>query len=145
MSLETELKLVFDTFDEDSNGQLSLLELKKAIEFCRECKGREGFKNEALVVLLSMINKVDQGDSVSFEDFVKINTRLMDLENNNDNSEQIVIKELFDIYDKDGNGKISGKEISRIHNFLGVDNLEEIDDDIELNFAEFSDYILANL
>jgi len=143
MSLETELREVFDTFDEDKNGGLSLEELKLAISFCRECKGRPGYQNEALVVLLTMASKVENGGEVSFEDFIEINARLADLESGESDNTQIVLTELFQIYDTDNDGKISRNEILRIHKFLGVTN--DLDTIVELNFEEFKVYILQNI
>lgn len=143
MSLETELREVFDTFDEDQNGSLSLHELKLAISFCRECKGRPDYQNEALVVLLTMASKVENGGEVSFGDFVEINARLADLESGESDHTQIVLTELFQIYDTDNDGKISQSEILRINKFLGV--VCDLETSVELDFEEFKVYILKSM
>ena len=134
---------MFKIFDEDGNGVLSLNELKKAINFCKECKGRPSFKDEALVILLILANMVETGRTVDFQQFLEINMRLIDLENGSVEDQEVMVSELFKIYDINGDGKITASEIIRIHDFLGIS--PDLDITAELSFEEFRNYVKQNI
>ena len=151
MSLELtreNLKELFRRFDIDNNGGLSLNELKNALCSYRYQMRANVNQTKPIILLLALADKVEYGGEASFEQFCDMTETLNELESL-DSTMDVMIRELFKIYDKDGDEKISGSEVSRIQSFLGMGgDCLQLDFDYDenaqvLDIEKFREYIFC--
>mgnify|MGYP003319126910 CR=1 FL=1 len=131
-----ECKEVFDLFDKNKDGSISTNELGEIMK----ALGANPTKEE----LQQMLNEVDTDGSgkIEFKEFLDLFTKRMkepDTEND--------LIEAFKIFDKDGNGTISVKELKNVMSTLGESLSDEeceeiikeadIDGDGCINYHEF--------
>nr|XP_048703189.1 uncharacterized protein LOC125635491 isoform X2 [Caretta caretta] len=131
-----EIREAFDLFDTDGSGSIDVKELKVAMR----ALGFEPKKEE----VKKMITDIDKGGSgtIEFEDFLAMMTQKM---NEKDSKEEIL--KAFRLFDDDGTGKISFKNLKRVAKELGEnltdEELQEMideadrDGDGEVNEQEF--------
>ncbi|XP_050671305.1 uncharacterized protein LOC126969782 [Leptidea sinapis] len=130
-----DIKEAFDLFDTENTGKIDTKELKVAIR----ALGFEPRKEE----IKKMIAEIDKGDGkVSYEDFLDLMTVKMA---EKDTKEEIM--KAFKLFDDDGTGKISFKNLKRVAKELGEnltdEELHEMideadrDGDGEINQEEF--------
>ncbi|XP_042322432.1 caltractin-like [Sceloporus undulatus] len=131
-----EVREAFDLFDTDGTGSIDVKELKVAMR----ALGFEA-KKEEVRKMIADIGK--EGSSViQFEDFLTMMTQKM---SEKDNQEEIL--KAFRLFDEDGTGKISFKNLKRVCKELGEtltdEELQEMieeadrDGDGEINEQEF--------
>nr|XP_060634956.1 uncharacterized protein LOC132776873 [Anolis sagrei ordinatus] len=131
-----EVKEAFDLFDTEGNGTIDIKELKVAIRAL-------GFepKKEEIRKMIAELGK--EGSSViEFEDFLTMMTKKM---SEKDTQEEIL--KAFRLFDEDGTGKISFKNLKQVSKELGEkltdEELQEMideadrDGDGEINEQEF--------
>ncbi|XP_020637142.1 uncharacterized protein LOC110072832 isoform X1 [Pogona vitticeps] len=131
-----EVREAFDLFDTDGSGTIDIKELKVAMRAL-------GFepKKEEIRKMIAEIGK--EGSSViEFEDFLTMMTQKM---SEKDGKEEIL--KAFRLFDDDGTGKISFKNLKRVSKELGEnltdEELQEMideadrDGDGEINEQEF--------
>ncbi|KAH0615965.1 hypothetical protein JD844_026647 [Phrynosoma platyrhinos] len=131
-----EVREAFDLFDTDGTGSIDIKELKVAMRAL-------GFepKKEEIRKMIADLGK--EGCSViEFEDFLTMMTQKM---SEKDNQEEIL--KAFRLFDEDGTGKISFKNLKRVCKELGEnltdEELQEMideadrDGDGEINEQEF--------
>ncbi|KAJ3072601.1 Calcium-binding component of the spindle pole body (SPB) half-bridge [Podochytrium sp. JEL0797] len=133
---KTEIKEAFDLFDTDKDGCLDYHELKVAMRAL-------GFdvKKADVLKILREFDKDGQG-LIEFADFAKVMTeRILD----RDPLEEI--RKAFQLFDDDGTGKISVRNLRRVAKEIG-ENLDDeelqamidefdLDQDGEINEQEF--------
>ncbi|CAM6083142.1 unnamed protein product [Calypogeia fissa] len=127
---ESEMRRVFDRFDENADGLISGEELRR---WCMKCFGKDVSKAEAD----SMITSVDRNNdgAVDFKDFLSLyQTHCLSLEeqedNNNSNKaseneaeneeEDDLLLEAFRAFDKNLDGQISAEELQVVLINLGM-------------------------
>ncbi len=129
-----ELKEAFNLFDTDSNGAIDAKELKAAMRAL-------GFQVKKADVR-KMIADIDADDAVTFDGFVEIMTGRM---GDRDSKEEIA--KVFALFDHEGNGKISFRDLKRVVTELGEnipddemrEMIEEADKDQD-GFVVFEDF-----
>eukprot|EP00299_Pterocystis_sp_00344_P007177 c219_g1_i1.p1 GENE.c219_g1_i1~~c219_g1_i1.p1 ORF type:complete len:167 (-),score=52.85 c219_g1_i1:91-591(-) len=126
----------FSLFDKDGNGTIDAGELQQALN-------RVGNQHFELEAVQDMIKTVDvNGDSrIDFYEFVALMSRSI-------KTEKEELKDAFDVFDVDHDGKITAEEIRLVLTNLGQDITTEeikfimddvdIDGDGEVDFAEFA-------
>ncbi|KAM3831402.1 uncharacterized protein M6D78_011693 isoform 2-T2 [Vipera latastei] len=131
-----EIREAFDLFDTEGCGSIDIKELKVAMRAL-------GFepKKEEIKKMIADIGK-DGSSTLNFEDFLKMMTTKM---NEKDSKEEIL--KAFRLFDDDGTGKISFKNLKRVSKELGEnltdEELQEMideadrDGDGEINEEEF--------
>ncbi|KAI9330263.1 hypothetical protein DFJ73DRAFT_954642 [Zopfochytrium polystomum] len=131
-----EIKEAFELFDTDKDGSLDYHELKVAMR----ALGFDVKKAEVLKILREY-DKAGQG-TIDFDDFSKVMTeRILD----RDPLEEI--RKAFQLFDDDGTGKISLRNLRRVAKEIG-ENLDDeelqamidefdLDQDGEINEQEF--------
>lgn len=131
-----EFKDAFVLFDKDGDGIVTTIELGTVM--------RSLGQNPTESELQDMINKVDaDGDGcINFPEFLTMMARKM-----KDTDSEEEIKVAFRVFDKDGNGYISGAELRQVMTNLGEaltdEEIEEmigeadIDGDNQVNYEEF--------
>ena len=131
-----EFKAAYDMFDKDSNG-ITKDELKEAMVTF----GKAPTPTE----LEEIMQRADEDGSgtIDFEEFLKLMAENMQL-----NAQEDEVKEAFKVFDRDGDGTISAKELTFIMMNLGEKlNEDEIkhmmsivdkDGDGEISYEEFS-------
>ncbi|CDF37480.1 Calmodulin [Chondrus crispus] len=109
-----EFREAFSLFDKDGDGSISVVELGTVM--------RNMGQNPTEGELQQMISEVDADGNglIDFAEFVTLMARKM---NNTDKDAEI--REAFNVFDKDGSGKISGDELRQIMKSLGEDLTEE--------------------
>uniref|UniRef100_A0A8C5GF82 Caltractin-like n=1 Tax=Gouania willdenowi TaxID=441366 RepID=A0A8C5GF82_GOUWI len=132
-----EIKEAFDLFDTDGTGSIDVKELKVAMR----ALGFEPKKEEIKKMVADFVDKENSG-TINFEDFLTLMTQKM---NEKDSKEEIM--KAFRLFDDDGTGKISFKNLKRVAKELGEnltdEELEEMieeadrDGDGEVNEQEF--------
>jgi calmodulin len=132
----TECKEVFDLFDKDKDGSITVKELGDVM--------RALGANPTQTELQEMINEVDSNGSgkIEFKEFLELFAKKM---KDPDTEEDLI--EAFKIFDKDGNGVISAQELRHVMTTLGERLTEEeademireadIDGDGYINYHEF--------
>ncbi|XP_070613764.1 uncharacterized protein [Erythrolamprus reginae] len=131
-----EIREAFDLFDTEGCGSIDVKELKVAMRAL-------GFepKKEEIKKMIAETGK-DESSAISFEDFLAMMTTKM---NEKDCKEEIL--KAFRLFDDDGTGKISFKNLKRVSKELGEnlsdEELQEMideadrDGDGEINEEEF--------
>ncbi|KAG8134643.1 hypothetical protein E2320_007735 [Naja naja] len=131
-----EIREAFDLFDTEGCGSIDVKELKVAMRAL-------GFepKKEEIKKMIADAGK-DESSTINFEDFLAIMTTKM---NEKDSKEEIL--KAFRLFDDDGTGKISFKNLKRVSKELGEnltdEELQEMideadrDGDGEINEEEF--------
>ncbi|XP_041847220.1 caltractin [Melanotaenia boesemani] len=109
-----EIKEAFDLFDTDGTGAIDVKELKVAMRAL-------GFepKKEEIKKMVADIVKEGSG-TIDFNDFLSIMTVKM---NEKDSKEEIL--KAFRLFDDDGTGKISFKNLKRVAKELGENLTDE--------------------
>ncbi len=129
-----ELKEAFNLFDTDSNGQIDAKELKAAMRAL-------GFQVKKADVR-KMIADIDKEEFINFDDFKDIMTGRM---GDRDSKEEIA--KVFALFDHEGSGKISFRDLKRVVTELGEnipddemrEMIEEADKDQD-GFVVFEDF-----
>jgi centrin-1 len=129
-----ELKEAFNLFDTDNNGQIDAKELKAAMRAL-------GFQVKKADVR-KMIADIDAEETISFDGFVEIMSGRM---GDRDSKEEIA--KVFALFDHEGNGKISFRDLKRVVTELGEnipdeemrEMIEEADKDQD-GFVVFEDF-----
>ncbi|XP_068438016.1 uncharacterized protein cetn4 [Clinocottus analis] len=131
-----EIKEAFDLFDTDGNGTIDVKELKVAMR----ALGFEPKKEEIRKMIVDFDKEVS--GTIGFIDFLSMMTSKM---SEKDSTEEIM--KAFRLFDDDGTGKISFKNLKRVAKELGEnltdDELKEMideadrDGDGEVNEQEF--------
>uniref|UniRef100_A0A8D0GVN2 Calglandulin n=1 Tax=Sphenodon punctatus TaxID=8508 RepID=A0A8D0GVN2_SPHPU len=131
-----EIREAFDLFDTDGSGSIYVKELKVAMRAL-------GFepKKEQIKKMIADIDK-EGSSTIDFEDFLAMMTQKM---SERDSKEEIM--KAFRLFDDDGTGKISFKNLKRVAKELGEnltdEELQEMideadrDGDGEINEQEF--------
>ncbi|MCO5556486.1 hypothetical protein L7F22_010035 [Adiantum nelumboides] len=133
------LRRVFDTFDENKDGLLSLEELKGSFQKL----GLESLNVHCLLHSIPVSN--DQQGAVSHDDFVllyqgssckqdiiNLNGNADSIECCQDDSEDDLLWEAFNVFDKDKDGFISPTELQSVLCNLGFEAAKELDACIEM-------------
>ncbi|KAK5864420.1 hypothetical protein PBY51_015664 [Eleginops maclovinus] len=109
-----EIKEAFDLFDTDGTGTIDVKELKVAMRAL-------GFepKKEEIKQMIADIDKEGSG-TIDFNDFLSMMTVKM---NEKDSKEEIL--KAFRLFDDDGTGKISFKNLKRVAKELGENLTDE--------------------
>lgn len=161
-SKETEIRALFTAFDKDNNGFIDKLELKETMK-------QVGMDlTDKDVETMMKVAGVAIQDRIFYEDFVKMMTQCISLDQNqvtpasscvflpNDfTSEDPDIQELrvsFSMFDKDGDGQITVDEVMETMKMLGVKlNAREVkimvkrvdtDGDGTISFEEFQELMM---
>lgn len=109
--LFNELKEAFNLFDSDQTGRIDARELKAAFK----AFGFEVKKADLVRILKHDLDK-DIGDTFNFNEFSNLLiTRLEDLRQ----SKEYLVK-IFRLFDEDGIGKISFKNLKKIASDIGI-------------------------
>ncbi|XP_064507549.1 uncharacterized protein LOC135412695 [Pseudopipra pipra] len=109
-----EIREAFDLFDTDGSGSIDIKELKVAMRAL-------GFepKKEEIKKMIADIDKEGSG-TIDFEDFLAMMTQKM---SEKDSQEEIL--KAFRLFDDDGTGKISFKNLKRVAKELGENLTDE--------------------
>jgi calmodulin len=111
------LKDAFEIFDKSKDGTITIKEVTDLLTNL----GHKLTESE----IQNMIDEVDNGkNKIDFIDFMSIMSRKM---RDSDPEEELI--EVYKMFDKDGNGLISGKEIKQV--FVGDLTDEEINEIIK--------------
>ncbi|XP_060102804.1 uncharacterized protein LOC132577216 [Heteronotia binoei] len=131
-----EIREAFDLFDTDDSGTIDVKELKVAMHTL----GFETKKGE----IKKMVAEIGKNDHnfINFEEFLTMIIKKM---SEKDNKEEVL--RAFQLFDTDGTGKISFKNLKRVISELGEDISDEelqemiedadLDGDGEINQQEF--------
>ncbi|KAH3853236.1 calmodulin-A-like [Dreissena polymorpha] len=138
----SEFKEAFSLFDKDGDGTISSTELGTVM---RSLGG-----NPTEAELQDMINEVDADGSgmIEFPEFLTMMVRNMrDIDTVED------LRQAFNVFDKDGTGKISAAELRHVMSNLGEKLTEEevdemlreadVDGDGEINYEEFVQLMMS--
>ena len=137
----TEFKEAFEIFDKDKDGYITTKELGDIMTNLGQTPSE--------AELQDMINEVDidGNGTIDFKEFLGLMARKM---RDADTEEELI--EAFKVFDRDGDGLISGNELQHVMNSLGEnisqDEVEEmikeadLDGDGYINYEEFVRMIL---
>lgn len=135
-------KMAFKLLDKDGDGTLSLLELQEVFTNLN-FKFTEG----ELKRMVATIDKNKDGQIDLDEFMVMMRRKVFNSSSKYSLSYEDELKEAFDVFDKDGNGKITAQELADTMKALGENltqgdiefMMSEVDqdDDQEIDFAEF--------
>uniref|UniRef100_A0A1A7WXW6 Centrin 4 n=2 Tax=Iconisemion striatum TaxID=60296 RepID=A0A1A7WXW6_9TELE len=109
-----EIKEAFNLFDTDGSGTIDVKEIKVAMR----ALGFDPKKDEIKVMVANFVK--DGSGTVSFDDFVSMMTQKM---TEKDSTEEIM--KAFRLFDEDGTGKISFKNLKRVAKELGENLTDE--------------------
>jgi len=135
----TLLKEAFALFDVDQNGEISMEELAEIMSRHHIHPTREE--------LADMINRVDKNKngSIDLEEFLEM---MLSQTNNDLQAENLDVGDIFKVFDRNGDGLISGEELKLTMCSLGENltedevglmlNEADIDGDGKIDFQEFS-------
>uniref|UniRef100_A0A7S0LS14 EF-hand domain-containing protein n=1 Tax=Coccolithus braarudii TaxID=221442 RepID=A0A7S0LS14_9EUKA len=112
-----ELKEVFGLFDKNADGAISAEELGLVLS-----ELNQNFKKDELVAMIKKVDKNDDGE-IDFEEFLAMMQSGGSFENSSDE-----LKEAFNVFDQDGDGEITSKELMHIFTMLGINITKEIVD-----------------
>lgn len=126
------MRSTFDMFDTDKSGTISVNELKSVLK-----KLGKNMSDKEIKKMMSSVDK-DQSGEVDFDEFCQ----MMGM-----SSEDELIEEAFDIFDCNGDKKISANELVYVMNAIGEELTQEEademikmtdkDGDFQINFEEF--------
>merc|ERR1719335_1537711 len=144
-----EMKTIFDSYDRDCSGDLSMREVSKILLDI----GLQPKNKEEQEEIQKMMEEVDEDGSmeINFEEFLllfqRINEKLKAMELAFTEVQLADLRYAFDALDSDGSGTLEVTEIRRALQLMGrkIDSdklramIELVDDDCsgELDFAEF--------
>jgi len=130
------LKEAFALFDKDGDGSITSKELGEVMKNLGQTPTEDDLKD--------LVNEVDgDGDgTIDFEEFVIMMSKTINIEESGEE-----FREVFDLFDKNGDGKISAQELGEVMKTLGEDLSEEevnnmiregdINGDGEIDYEEF--------
>ncbi|XP_064647923.1 calmodulin-like isoform X2 [Lineus longissimus] len=128
-----EFKEAFDLFDADGNGNIDVDELGAIMKSLGKALSRKDLEN--------MIDEVDEdkNGTIEFDEFLNLMAK--------NQQPEMSMKEAFDMFDKDGDGSISGVELQNAMQIMGMPMTKEevelmvkeadMDGDGEINYEEF--------
>lgn len=143
----SELRAVFNLFDKDGDGTISAVELEDKL---RAVYGRKySFDRKEIEAMIKAVDG-DGNGTIDFDEFLT----MMDVEKSGGGrrSQQrrdgkSELKEAFDVFDTDGDGSISKREVERVMKAVGITlddkTLElmvksvDLDGNGEIDFEEF--------
>lgn len=141
--IEEELKEAFSMFDNDKDGQITVVELGKVME-----KLGQKLSRSELEKMISKIDKNGNG-SINYKDFKTMMQVQLEQKSTDDE-----IRQAFELFDKDKDGKISPIELKEVMQSLGEnltdqdvkDMIAEADQngDGYINFNEFKRMMLID-
>jgi len=106
-----EIKEAFDLFDTDQSGSIDIRELRAAMQSL----GYES-KNETIFTMLAQLDK-DGDASLDFEEFLDLMAGKEGQRDDRDGREEI--DKVFRLFDVEGKGSITAKDVSRVAKELG--------------------------
>ena len=130
------LQEAFNVFDKDNDGSITIKELRTAM--------RSLGYNPSAEELQDLIREYDKDDSGTIElnEFMKLMTNKI---KEQDEVNQLI--EMFEVFDRDGDGLLSKDEIKNVFNSINEEINDEIleefikeadlDNDGKINFKEF--------
>ena len=151
----TEFKEAFEIFDKDKDGYITTKELGDIMKNLGQTPSEAELQDMINEVdidgkeLQDMINEVDidGNGTIDFKEFLGLMARKM---RDADTEEELI--EAFKVFDRDGNGLISGNELQHVMTSLGEnisqDEVEEmikeadLDGDGYINYEEFVKMIM---
>lgn len=112
-----ELARIFQMFDRNGDGRITKKELSDSLQNLGICICEKD--------LVTLIEKIDvNGDGyVDIDEFGELYQTIMD-----DKDEEEDIKEAFNVFDQNGDGFISGEELSAVLSSLGLKNGKSLED-----------------
>ncbi len=136
-----ELREAFNMFDKNNNGVISMEEFRGVLQ----ALGQEPTDDELHLMMKSV--DTDQNGSVDFDEFIcMMRAHLHDEEHAPTPEDEL--KEVFNVFDKDGNGFISFEELKLAMINLGerltteelkaMMSAADTDGDGQINFEEFT-------
>ena len=137
-----EFRTAFRLFDKNDDGAISVGELKEVFEGLNL-----NFKDRELVLMLKSIDDNDDG-KVDIDEFVAVMKGSAYSDPIHSRTYLEELKEAFEVFDKDGDGKINDNELKSIMHALGekklvgpdiLDMIAMVDDDNDgcIDFEEF--------
>ncbi|KAJ7518238.1 hypothetical protein O6H91_21G060600 [Diphasiastrum complanatum] len=139
-----ELHAVFDTFDENRDGQISIEELRRSM-------ARLGLNvtEEELVAMMAAVDKNGNG-FLEFEEFLSLYKTIYANGKHRFSAEKDQdLRDAFSVFDRDGDGFITAQELQFVFNSLGFSEGVKLSDchnmirgvdkdgDDRVNFPEF--------
>ncbi|KAK8503965.1 hypothetical protein V6N13_021740 [Hibiscus sabdariffa] len=134
--MDEQLQKVFDQFDKNKDGRISVTELNDVL-IALGCSSPE----EELKRVMDEID-IDKDGFINLSEFL-----ILCRSNFDNNDAETELREAFDLYDQDKNGLISAEELHLVLNKLGMECTVEkcvsmiasadADKDGNINFKEF--------
>ncbi|KAK3578254.1 hypothetical protein CHS0354_011576 [Potamilus streckersoni] len=140
-----EFKKTFDMFDKDQNGKISGSELSQAFRL----QGQY-LSDKEISQIIREVDK-DGNGQIDFEEFVS----LMTCKCREISKEEAEMREAFKVFDRNGDGKISCKELRSVLQSIGETMTEaefrdlmreaDLDGDGSISYEEFSKVLAYKL
>ena len=137
-----EYREAFDNFDKDHNGSISLKELGSMMKSLGQAPSDQDLRE-----IISEVD-LDGNGNIDFNEFITI---MQKRTRDSDPEEEII--SAFRVFDKDGNGTLSTKELRHVMTTIGdkltdeeVDQMIEeadVDGDGVINYEEFVRMMMA--